>query len=776
METFQASGSPRAEELGARSMEIESVDAAAVSASTSTTIARSMSRYKGPRRNGRPSERSPPPKVPSLRQWQDPAKPTEDGVQGQGDAGRYATQKPHRNHRSGLADMPQSKDTVCGEQRDELPHATMATPTDAFERKMRLVKEQEGRIMRKVRPADAPGEQESAGTELAMGIGGDITTLKGIREEARSARPGNAPGTSSGKAASSASQPAVKGDTVSSPLGSSSQPLAVQAPRPQAFKQGSSREELKKMISAPISPEEQEATPIPCVPVPQPHNDAVCQDEAQEHSLAPRFDAPISAVNAGQRIVRVKYEGSDLFLPVNPSTTPVDMIRAARRQLSAPIDEKSTVVLESFKQVGLERPIRKYEHLRDVLNSWDNDAQNILVIIPSPSGGKDDDLDALNVSKDQPGETSVYMYYSQKPGSWDKRWVTLRSDGQMVVAKKNRSETCNICHLSDFDIYIPTPRYASKKIKPPKKVCFAVKSQQKSSVFMTTKNFVHFFCTNDRQLGTTWYKAVQEWRSWYLVNVMGEGQKGGDEKGMKSSGRRNSISGAQASRHPQHPSIERNGRPQSGPYISTMPKRQLVAHDARPAHPTKLTKDPYNNAPTTHRSKPTMYQTPAAHAPAKEPFDPASLLGRTYTQRQQAQQQAHQQAQLSDPEPPPPLPVSSARDQSPGKSVAANGLKRHSSTRQKPKPLVDLTPVYQEPPQHSKKGRGHIPSHIPAGGLVEVATSPENPLDIPSATTWRKLHVQAAPPASSRADDAAFTGGLLGRSGTRRFPLNGKPG
>lgn len=88
-----------------------------------------------------------------------------------------------------------------------------------------------------------------------------------------------------------------------------------------------------------------------------------------------------------------------------------------------------------------------------------------------------DDLDVKNVSRKQPAETSVYLYHSQKPGHWEKRLVTLRSDGQVVV-KKNDKDPVNICHLTDFDIYVPTPRQKSRKIKPPKKVCFAVKSQQ----------------------------------------------------------------------------------------------------------------------------------------------------------------------------------------------------------------------------------------------------------------------------------------------------------
>ena len=260
-----------------------------------------------------------------------------------------------------------------------------------------------------------------------------------------------------------------------------------------------SKEELKRIISAPIA------------------------NEPPQDIITPAFDAPISAVNAGERRVIVMYEQSVMSIPVTPSTTPTDIIRCVGEQSMKSLNPRITVVLESFKQLGLERPLRRYEHVRDVMNSWDNDTQNTLIIIPSPTGGQDNDLDLSHVSSSQPGETSVHIYHSQKPRHWDKRWVTLRTDGQVLIAKKNGGETTNICHLSDFDIYIPTPRQISKQIKPPRKVCFAVKSQQKSSMFISTENFVHFFSTSDKALASAWYKAVQEWRSWYLVNVMGEG-------------------------------------------------------------------------------------------------------------------------------------------------------------------------------------------------------------------------------------------------------------
>ncbi len=467
-------------------------------------------------------------------------------------------------------------------------------------------------------------------------------------------------------------------------------------------RQRKSREELKRTISAPIAIEPPQST------------------------AKPAFDAPVSAVNAGERRVRVKYDQTLMSLPVTPSTTPLDIIRSAADQLAESLDPNSTVLLESFKQLGLERPLRRYEHVRDVLNSWDNDTQNVLIIKPSPAGGREDLLDLHSVSSSQPVGTSVYVHYSQRPGHWDKRWVTLRSDGQMSIAKREDGDTANICHISDFDIYIPTARQSTKRIRPPRKMCFAVKSQQKSSMFLSTANFVHFFSTSDKTLAASWYKAVLEWRSWYLVNVMGKGKEAAqgsnaDAQKVPNTG----LSKPESQRKPPEP-------PSQG-MNSTNPNSQ---HN--------VAGDTVDDTPSRSRSE---FQTPqskklsrnadiGAHGPSfvqavrqeePEPFAATGLLGRTYTQRERTQRE-REKVQNATPDQPVAMP----------NTTPGNSLNRTLSQRPKPKPLIDLTPQYQEPPQHAKKGRGVVLKQIPAGGLVEVANTPEAAIPIPPSTTWRR--------------------------------------
>ena len=471
--------------------------------------------------------------------------------------------------------------------------------------------------------------------------------------------------------------------------------------------------------------------------------------DSSQNIAKPAFDAPVSAVNAGERRVKVVCDQSITSFAVTPSTTPLDIIHSATDQLAESINSTGTVLFESFKKLGLERPLRRYEHVRDVLNSWDNDTQNTLVIKPSHTFGEDSWLDLHSVSASPLVDTSVHIHYSQRPGHWNKRWVTLRSDGQMLVAKREGGQTANICHMSDFDIYIPTARQSAKRIRPPRKLCFAVKSQQKSSMFLSTANFVHFFSTSDKTLAATWYKAVLEWRSWYLVNVMGEGPQGSKNLSSKKDNQNVSPIGS-SELESRGRSIE---RPSEGAWTRRTPG--LPRHDTKhlgpltksdswhnvagdslddvpfrsrgktyPSQPKKLTKGAADSGASRDRG-PSFKQVARSDEP--EPFAAAGLLGRTYTQRQKVQREREEVQRAGSDQSVATPNVSSA-----------NRLNRTLSQHPKPKPLIDLTPQYQDPPQHVKKGRGVILEQIPAGGLVEVANTPEAAISIPPSTTWRR--------------------------------------
>lgn len=180
---------------------------------------------------------------------------------------------------------------------------------------------------------------------------------------------------------------------------------------------------------------------------------------------------------------------------------------------------------ESYGPLGLERRLRRYEHIRDVMNSWDRDTHNHLVVSASDNSKRDRDLDVSFVPEtdEPPSGTHQYMYHSNRPGKWNKRWITLTDQGQILLSKKQDAgpsdkDAVSLCHLSDYDLYMPTESQMRRHLKPPKKYCFAVKSQHKPAMFVDTENYVQYFCTDDPRVAAQFYDKVQSWRSWYLVD------------------------------------------------------------------------------------------------------------------------------------------------------------------------------------------------------------------------------------------------------------------
>ncbi|KAM5376727.1 hypothetical protein ACJA88_007050 [Fusarium oxysporum] len=242
--------------------------------------------------------------------------------------------------------------------------------------------------------------------------------------------------------------------------------------------------------------------------------------------IVPGTDAPTSASNGGERRVCVRCLSSVINLPVNTDTSPVDILYSTANLTSHDIDPKASVLIECYVELGLERRLRRYERIRDVMNSWDRDQQNSLLVVTNDISQSDDpDLDMKSVPRTPtppPGFT-LQMYHSSRPGKWNKRWITLLESGQMFASKKPDSKASDkdstvLCHLSDFDIYTPRESEARRHLKAPRRFCYAVKSQQKTFVFPNGENFVHFFCAEDGKLARRFLELVQRWRSWYLVN------------------------------------------------------------------------------------------------------------------------------------------------------------------------------------------------------------------------------------------------------------------
>ncbi|RDL40944.1 uncharacterized protein BP5553_00923 [Venustampulla echinocandica] len=507
--------------------------------------------------------------------------------------------------------------------------------------------------------------------------------------------------------------------------------------------------------------------------------------------IVPQTDAPISASNAGERRVLIRCKQSSINLPFDPETTPTDLIFTAANVMTQDINPSTTVLLESYTPLGLERRVRRYEHIRDIMNSWDRDTQNAVLLQNSDSPQFDRDLDASSVPKEAPEGTTVYMYHSQKPGKWNKRHVTLLSTGQIYMSKKPGAKSsdkdfANLCHLTDFDIYTATPQYTRKVLKPPKKHCYAIKSQQKTAMFLSTENFVHYFSTDDESLAHKWYSAVQQWRSWYLVNRMGEGAKK-KPKAAHSNGKSTANKLGRTLKvsvdedpytigsftplldvdrfdHQKPESKDREYESDDG-----SPPRQV------PFHLRNSISLPHvpNRRESKRHPPPVSYRLPPE---PEEEFSSSGLLGRTYSQRQRLQKEREQQQELI---PSGPFVDGPSLLNSHGGNQRAMSIKSTRTTTMRsqrpdtsaapsmPKPLLDFTPEFREAPQWDKRGKGHGVKPIEGVPLVDVAKGPNTEaLNMgPTQTLFRRDQVPGVRSrtgtVNGRSEGAFIKGGLV---------------
>lgn len=405
------------------------------------------------------------------------------------------------------------------------------------------------------------------------------------------------------------------------------------------------------------------------------------------------------------------------------------------------------------------------------MNSWEGDTKNKLILISSLSGGEG--LNLADAPIEPPPESYAWLSYMAKPGKWSKRWIMMR-DGAISWAKKDTKkdkEFQHLCHLSDFDIYDPTPTTASNVLKCPKRYCFAVKSQQKASLFQNTSDWVHYFATNDKNIYTTWLNLLRGWRAYYLVQIKGYGkpkEKSSSEDEEGSAAKKKSDDDAPLSR------TRTRSRPPTSDTIGSGKKRftPLISEEelARPAPTveTSLQRTKSQAGTARHRAAAT---SPTAHEDSnKEVFAPTGLLGRTYTKKvkemhEAEKEQRKQNVPLFTPASAmanlasnPPVrtftmkshrrasSVESALSVQPKSSADAprtsQPLSREKSvSKHMPKPLLEFSDSEQPPAPRSRyRSRTLVNTNgsAPSGGLISGATGPtsyEAP-PLPTSSLW----------------------------------------
>ncbi|OHE96403.1 hypothetical protein CORC01_08326 [Colletotrichum orchidophilum] len=541
--------------------------------------------------------------------------------------------------------------------------------------------------------------------------------------------------------------------------------------------------------------------------------------------IVPQTDAPTSASNAGERRVTIRCMQSSISLPVTPDTTPNEILYSAANLMTHNINPQTSVVLECYFAFGLERRLRRYEPVALVMNSWDRDTQHCLLIVPGESTDKNPDLNLEGVPRTidpPPGLINFALYHSQRPGKWNKRYITLLETGQVFSAKKKDArlsdkDAVSLCHLSDFDLYTVTEKDMLKQIRAPKKNCFAVKSQQKSTVFQNTENFIHFFATDDTRLAEDFQRIIQGWRSWYIANKVVDLNKKKSSTHSSTGRSATKAGGLTRSGTLHRPRVSNDETPYTigtfsplldmdrfekpiddfGKDLDNKPTARPADHHSTPRH-TQSQKVVSRSRTTPNLSQPLTKRLIDPFAKAE--FKSGGLLGHGYEGRKQQAEKAaataeHQQYAVESPFTGGPsllshfsepdnngmpqrrgtvrssrptaadsLPQPRSRSRPPVARPTTSSRPKtsdggsSSGKREMPQPLVDLTPRVPDLPAAWRDGQGRgvrVPTGKP---LIEMATGlelPDGHLGPQLPTVTRMGTAKAYPPQRMASQSAA---------------------
>lgn len=232
-------------------------------------------------------------------------------------------------------------------------------------------------------------------------------------------------------------------------------------------------------------------------------------------------------------MVAIHFSGNIFHVAVAPDTWPRDIASATARLFPEMVEPAECVIVECCKDEGVQRCLRQYERIRDVMSTWGPDRDNLFIVLPCSPIQTLDHLklaSVLHLENPPPG-FAFQLYHSTQPGNWNRSWVTLAETGLIFATNQPASQplsrnTISLCHLSEYDIYNASKKM-EKQFQIPTRYCFVLRKQISREVIPKDGDPIHLFSSDIQQLAERFFELIQRWRSWYLVHGKGRYTFGG---------------------------------------------------------------------------------------------------------------------------------------------------------------------------------------------------------------------------------------------------------
>nr|CAG8439953.1 12610_t:CDS:10 [Entrophospora candida] len=168
-------------------------------------------------------------------------------------------------------------------------------------------------------------------------------------------------------------------------------------------------------------------------------------------------------------------------------------------------------LFEINNEYGLERPFRDWESVARVIQYWEVEKSNALVI---KKYAHRNTLSLKGFAESSPPTKQGWLNLEGKKGKWQKRYFNIR-DGSIYHSKdlKGTNETF-LCALTSFDVYTTLPKFNTKA---PTKFIFVIKSQDKITMFENPEDdYMHVLCANNLEEMQEWILRIRTSRNYLM--------------------------------------------------------------------------------------------------------------------------------------------------------------------------------------------------------------------------------------------------------------------
>ncbi|KAJ3105308.1 hypothetical protein HDU97_008205 [Phlyctochytrium planicorne] len=237
-------------------------------------------------------------------------------------------------------------------------------------------------------------------------------------------------------------------------------------------------------------------------------------EESKEPAVSPSMQTPekekmtmlikkLTEANLKKITTRIYIEDASTYeTVVLTSLMTADQVIADLIKLPTIEDSPDWTLFELANDLGIERPLREWEIVTDVISAWDTNASVNAILLKKYS------YRSTIVAKSIVGrfpKVQGYVYLEVRSKKWQKKFFVLKEGGIYYYKESNLGGETLLCRLSGFDVYT----LSREKRRTPTNFCFALRSTSNISIFENKVDYVHFLCVDRQDRLYDWVLAIR---------------------------------------------------------------------------------------------------------------------------------------------------------------------------------------------------------------------------------------------------------------------------